>query len=99
MDFSSISRTDASVALTARQSDTVQSESLRNASTAARKLNSLDISDREFATIRDPQSHRFVVVVLERSTGTVLDQFPPEDILKLLSQLSPSGKDTGEASQ
>jgi hypothetical protein len=55
---------------------------------AARKLNNLQISGREYSVIRDPQSQKFVVVVLDDKTGTVLDQFPPEEILKMLQQLA-----------
>jgi uncharacterized FlaG/YvyC family protein len=60
----------------------------RSAFEAARKLNSLQISDREYSVVRDPQSQKFVVVVLDEKTGTVLDQFPPEEILKMLTQLA-----------
>ena len=52
-----------------------------------RQLRDLNIADREFDVVRDPASHRFVVRVVERSTGTVLDQFPPESVLKMISQL------------
>jgi uncharacterized FlaG/YvyC family protein len=55
---------------------------------AARKLNSLQIAGREYSVVRDPQSQRFVVVVLDEKTGTVLDQFPPEEILRMLAQLA-----------
>jgi hypothetical protein len=55
---------------------------------AARKLNSLQISGREYSVVRDPQSQKFVVVVLDDRTGTVLDQFPPEEILRMLAQLA-----------
>jgi uncharacterized FlaG/YvyC family protein len=76
------------------------SESLRTALAAANRLNSLSIPDREFAVVRDPKSNVFVVVIRDRSTGTVLDQFPPEDILKMLSSLSSAGpKQTGETSE
>ncbi|HVY92655.1 MAG TPA: flagellar protein FlaG [Bryobacteraceae bacterium] len=60
----------------------------RNALEAARKLNSLEITGREYSVVRDPQSQKFVVVVLDERTGTVLDQFPPEEILKMLAQLA-----------
>lgn len=60
----------------------------RNAVEAARKLNSLQISGREYSVVRDPESQRFVVVVVDDKTGTVLDQFPPEEILRMLAQLS-----------
>ena len=65
-----------------------QASNERIAFEAARKLNSLQISGREYSVIRDPQSQRFVVVVLDENTGTVLDQFPPEQILKMLTQLA-----------
>lgn len=55
---------------------------------AARKLNRLQISGREYSVVRDPRSQRFVVVVLDEKTGTALDQFPPEQILKMLTQLA-----------
>ena len=65
-----------------------QASNERIAFEAARKLNSLQISGREYSVVRDPQSQRFVVVVLDERTGTVLDQFPPEQILKMLTQLA-----------
>lgn len=37
--------------------------------------------------VRDPQSDRFVVQVLDTGTGKVIDQFPSESILKVLSRL------------
>jgi hypothetical protein len=60
----------------------------RTAFEAARKLNNLQISGREYSVIRDPQSQKFVVVVLDEKTGSVLDQFPPEEILKMLQGLA-----------
>jgi uncharacterized FlaG/YvyC family protein len=81
----------------AGQSGNAASESLGIAFKAVSRLQSLSTSDREFAVVRDPRSNRFVIVVRDPSTGTVLDQFPPEDIVKMLSQLSPAGaKQTGE---
>jgi hypothetical protein len=95
MEISPIS--GSSGAASAGQTGTAVSESLRTALVAASRLNSLSIEQREFSVVRDPGSNRFVIVVRDKSTGTVLDQFPPEDILKMLSQLSPAGaKPTGE---
>lgn len=100
MEVPPIGRTDLSGSFTARQSDPAESDNLRNAFTAAHQLNDLDIADREFSVVRDRESHRFVVVVVERSTGTVLDQFPPENILLMLSQVSSGiAKQTGETSE
>jgi uncharacterized FlaG/YvyC family protein len=99
MEVLPISRTDANGSQTAG-ADSVQTDNLRNAFTAARKLNGLEIADREFKVMRDPASHSFVIVVMDRSTGTVLDQFPPEDVLKMLSQIaSANEKQTGETSE
>jgi uncharacterized FlaG/YvyC family protein len=72
----------------AEKSDLAQSGNLRTTLGAVRQLNNLDIADREFAVVRDPASQRFVVQVVDKSSGTVIDQFPPEDILKMLAQLS-----------
>lgn len=83
MDVSPINSAQAGGATSAMESDVLQ-----RAVTAVRGLNSLGLTDREFAVTRDPQTHRFVVVVLDRGTGTVLDQFPPENVLKMLSQLA-----------
>jgi hypothetical protein len=81
----------------AGRSGSAAADSLRTALAAASRLNSLSITDREFAVVRDPGSNRFVIVVRDTSTGTVLDQFPPEDILNMLSQLSSAGaKQAGE---
>jgi uncharacterized FlaG/YvyC family protein len=100
MEVPPIARTVPSSSPASGQSALGENEDLRNAITASRKLNGLDIADREFEVKRDPTSHRFIVVVLERSTGTVLDQFPPENILNMLAQLSPEySKQTGDAPQ
>lgn len=88
MDISAINSGQAAGA----GSSAMENDVLQRAVTAVRGLNNLGLSDREFAVTRDPQTHRFVVVVLDRGTGTVLDQFPPEEILKMLSQLSTQKK-------
>ena len=90
MDVTSVNRTDLSGALGDGQPQTGQPETARAAFTVARQLNNLNITDREFSVVRDPNTHRFVVEIREQSTGTVLDQFPPEVILRLLDQLSTS---------
>jgi uncharacterized FlaG/YvyC family protein len=73
----------------ARPANAPQAGNARSAFEAVRKLNSLQITDREYVVVRDPESHRFMVVVLDQTTGTVIDQFPAESILKMLDQLSP----------
>jgi uncharacterized FlaG/YvyC family protein len=90
MEIGSMDRADGNT-LSVRLSDGEQIENGRAAFSVMRQLASLNISDREFAVVRDPASHRFVVHVMDRGTGTVLDQFPPETILKMLSDLQSIG--------
>ncbi len=92
MEVPPLSQATFAGAASAGQQETSQAGNSRIAFEAARKLNNLEITDREFSVVRDPISHRFVVVVLDQQTGTVLDQFPPEDILKMLAQLAPYSK-------
>ncbi|MGA2715589.1 MAG: flagellar protein FlaG [Bryobacteraceae bacterium] len=72
-------------------------ETLQKAAVAVRFLNSVSDTDREFSVARDPQTHKFVIIVRDRATGTLLDQLPPEDILKMMSQINaakPKGEQT-----
>jgi FlaG protein len=71
------------------QSSPEANDGLRNAFATVRNLNAQNIPDREFAVVRDPDSQRFVIHVIDRVTGDVIDQFPPEDILKMLWQFNP----------
>jgi uncharacterized FlaG/YvyC family protein len=99
MDVSSIGRTESG-STASGQSDSVQQDRARDAFTAARKLNALNITDREFTVVRDPASQLFKIVVLDGNTGAVLDQMPAEDILQMLAQLSTAGvKSTGDGQE
>ena len=91
MDVPLIGRASDSAPDQNASAETSQSQLLRGAATAARALNDLNIADREFKVVRDPTSQRFVIVVLEQSTGAVLDQYPPESVVKMLNQQSVSG--------
>ena len=70
-------------------------ETLQHAAVAVRFLNSVSDTDREFSVARDPQTQKFIIIVRDRATGTTIDQFPPEDILKMVSQMD-SAKPKGE---
>jgi hypothetical protein len=73
-------------------------DSLRNAFATVRNLNAQEFPDKEFAVVRDPDSQRFVIHVINRATGDVIDQFPPEDILKMLAQFNSTNEpDQGPA--
>ena len=96
MEVTPLNSIDAASSRTSHQPDA--SETLRNAFATVRNLNAQNISDRKFAIVRDPQSHKFVIRVIDRSTGDVVDQFPPEDILKLLSQFGGSATEPNRGS-
>jgi uncharacterized FlaG/YvyC family protein len=96
MEVTSLNRVDNAGSGTSDQSELDRNEPLRNALTTVRTLNDLNIPDREFSVVRDPQSQKFVIRVVDRNTGDVIDQFPPEDILNLLSQFAaPSAPNQG----
>ncbi len=86
MEVPQLNRIDAAGSRTQDQSGLDGSDLLRNAFATVRNLNAQEFPDKKFAIVRDPQSHKFVIRVIDRATGDVLDQFPPEDILKMLSQ-------------
>jgi hypothetical protein len=88
MEVPPLNRIDGAGSGTLDQSGPDGNEGLRNAFATVRNLNAQDIADREFAVVRDPQSQKFVIHVIDRATGDVIDQFPPEDILKMVSQFN-----------
>jgi uncharacterized FlaG/YvyC family protein len=88
MEVTSLNRVDSAGSSPPDQPEPSRNEPLRNALTTVRTLNDLNIPDREFSVVRDPHSEKFVIRVVDRSTGDVVDQFPPEDILNLLSEFA-----------
>jgi uncharacterized FlaG/YvyC family protein len=80
-----------------RQADSP--ETVQALASAVRRLNSATNGEGVFNVIRDPQTHRFVVTLRDRTSGDVIDQFPPEIILQMAADLStvpnnPSGEST-----
>jgi len=73
-------------------------ETLQQVAVAVRFLNSVSDTDREFSVARDPQTNKFVIIVRDRATGTLLDQLPPEDVLKMMSQIN-AAKPRGEQTE
>jgi uncharacterized FlaG/YvyC family protein len=43
--------------------------------------------DRELTYTRDTKTGKLVIQILERQTGEVVDQIPPESVLRLVSDL------------
>ncbi len=93
MDVSSIN--GAALATGSAAAGRSRDETLQKTAAAVRFLNSVSDTDREFSVSRDPQTQKFIVIVRDRATGTAIDQFPPEDVLKMVSQMD-SIKPKGE---
>ena len=56
---------------------------------AVRALNKSELlgSDRELQFTRDSQTQRMVIQIVDRQSGAVLDQLPPEEVLRILANL------------
>ena len=56
---------------------------------AVRALNRSELlgSDRELQFTRDSQTQRMVIQIVDRQSGAVLDQLPPEEVLRILANL------------
>jgi len=67
-----------------------QQSLLQQTTAAVRVLNRISMVDRVFAVARDPDTMRFVVEVRDRGTGMVIDQLPPESVMKIAAQISPA---------
>jgi uncharacterized FlaG/YvyC family protein len=96
MDVSPIN--GASPATGSAAASQTRDETLQKAAVAVRFLNSVSDTDREFSVARDPQTQKFVIIVRDRATGTAIDQFPPEDVLKMISQMD-SVKTKGDSTE
>jgi uncharacterized FlaG/YvyC family protein len=57
--------------------------------TAVRAMNKSELlgSDRELQFTRDSQTQKMVIQIVDRQSGDVLDQIPPEQILLMMANL------------
>ena len=78
--------------ISARRVDLPKTGNAACALEAAKRLNELRIAGRKYVVIRDSWSGGFVVAVLHQTTGAILDQFAPEQMLKMIECLSPFNK-------
>jgi uncharacterized FlaG/YvyC family protein len=62
---------------------------VRQIVTAIRGLNKSELlgQGREIAFTRDPETQRPVIQIVDRDSGEVVDQLPPETLLQLATQL------------
>lgn len=56
---------------------------------AVRQINKAELmgEGRELTFTRDPETRQRVIQIIEQSTGEVVDQLPPETVLRLAQQL------------
>jgi len=66
---------------------------------AVRALNRSELfrEDRQLLFARDAETQKPVVRIVSRRTGEVLDQIPPESVLKIMADLRKQGRDGSEA--
>jgi len=64
--------------------------------TAVRALNKSELfgNDRELQFTRDTSTRTVVIQVVNRATGDVIEQIPPEQILQMMADLTKKRKDT-----
>jgi flagellar protein FlaG len=62
---------------------------VRQIITAIRGLNKSEMlgQERQLAFSRDPETHRPVIQIVDRNTGDVLDQIPPETVLRIMQEM------------
>jgi uncharacterized FlaG/YvyC family protein len=62
---------------------------VRQIVTAIRGLNKTELlgQGRELAFVRDPNTQKPIIQILDRDSGEVIDQLPPETILRLAADI------------
>ena len=98
MDIAPINRVNLAVPLNPAPTLQEDPATTRQIVTAVRALNEAELMgpNRQFTYTRDPKTQLPVINVIERETGDVVGQLPPEAILQLRQQLEPSTKQDGE---
>lgn len=72
---------------------------VRQIVTAIRGLNKSELlmgQNRSLSFTRDPDTHRPVIQIVNRETGDVIDQIPPEALLRLKADLDREKTETGK---
>jgi flagellar protein FlaG len=94
MQIGSVNSTAAVSATATPLVENEQSANTRQVLTAVRALNQSELygQDRQFQFSRDPSSHQVVIKVVDPSTGEVLDQIPPEQLLQAFDNLQQLGE-------
>jgi uncharacterized FlaG/YvyC family protein len=64
--------------------------------TAIRGLNKSEMlgQERELTFLRDPETQRPVIQIVDRNTGDVIDQIPPETVLRMVHDMKQQNGET-----
>lgn len=89
MEIGPASRVDMSAPVTSQTGSQDGPLNDRQAIAAVQWLNQAEWlgQDRELTYKHDPKTGKLVIQILERETGDVVDQIPPESVLRLVSEL------------
>jgi len=89
MQIGATSRADMSAPVTTQAASQDWLVNDRQAVAAVQWLNQTEWlgQDRELAYRRDTKTGKLVIQILNRETGEVMDQIPPESVLRLVSEL------------
>jgi len=64
----------------------------RSVVSAVRAVNKAQLfgDNRELSFTRDRDTHKMVIRIVERQTGEVVEQIPPEQVLRMMQDLQPT---------
>ena len=89
MDIGPVNRLNVSAPVDSPVTSPQESSIVREIVTAIRGLNQSELmgQDRQLTFARDPDTRRPVIRIVERETGHVIDQIPPETVLQLMADM------------
>ena len=89
MEIGPVNRTTMNAPVNAQLPSQGAQSFVRQIVTAVRGVNQSELlgEGRELAFTRDPDTHMPVIQIVERATGDVIDQIPPEVLLRMKAQL------------
>ena len=89
MDISPVNFAGANAQVSAATPTAENEVPVRQVVTAVREVNKSELmgQGRQLSFSRDPQTRQRIIQIVDQNTGDVIDQIPPETVLKLAEQL------------
>jgi uncharacterized FlaG/YvyC family protein len=88
MDIQALNRVNADAPVATANPTSVDPATNREVVTAVQYLNKSELmADRQLKYQRDPKTGHVVVQILDRTSGEVVDQIPPETIVRMMHDL------------